>query len=91
MFDSGTSCHMTGNSSMLEVTESILPISIGLPDGTNIASHQGSVSLGGKLRLNNGLYVPSRQCNLISMAVLCKDIRWLVIFLMILVCYRTAL
>ena len=35
MFDSGASRHVTENSSVLEETESILPISIGLPDGPN--------------------------------------------------------
>jgi len=63
MVDSGALCHMTGNSRELREIKSIIPISIGLPNGTNtIASHQGTVTLGGRLRLNNVLYVPTLQC-----------------------------
>jgi len=81
MFDSGASCHMMRNSQVLQEAEKTLPVSIGLPNGTNrIATHQGLVNLGGKLKLNNVLYVPSLQCNLISIARLCNDLRCLVTF-----------
>ena len=79
--DSGASCHMTGNSSTLQGVEKILPIPIGLPGGTNtMASHQGTVSLGEKLKLKDVLYVPSLNCDLISVARLRNDLRCLVIF-----------
>ena len=45
-----------------------------------MASHQGAINFGNKLRLNNVLFVPSLQCNLISIAQLCKDMRCLVTF-----------
>ena len=81
MFDSGASCHMTGNPRALQRAKKTMPISIDLPNGaTTVATHQGSVTLGDKLTLNNVLYVPTLQCNLISIAKLCKDMRCLVTF-----------
>ena len=60
MFDSDASCQMTESVEKLQGTERILPISIGLPDGTHTtASHQGAVNLGNDLSLKDVLYVPS--------------------------------
>ena len=81
MSDTVASCHMTGNVEDLQGTERILPISIGLPDRTNtMASYQGAINLGKDLSLKGVLYVPSLQCNLISIAKLCKDMRCLITF-----------
>ena len=81
MFDSGAFFHMTGNPRALQRAEKIVPISIGLPNGAmTVATHHGSVTLGYKLTLNNVLYVPTLQFNLISIAKLCKDMRCLVTF-----------
>jgi len=60
---------------MLQETEKILPVSIGLPNGTHtVVPYQGIVILGGKLKLSDVLYVPYLQCNLISIARVCKDL-----------------
>jgi len=62
MLDNGAYYHMKGNSRVLQEFEKTLPVPIGLPNGTTtIATHQGSVKLGGNLKSNNVLYVPSLQ------------------------------
>ena len=71
---------MTGNSSALKETDKILLMSISLPNGTNtMAFHRGTVTLGGRIKVSNVLYIPL-QCNLISIIRLCKDSRCSVIF-----------
>jgi len=81
MFDNGATCHMTGNSSELQEMRTIMPISIDHLKGTNnVVSHPGTATLGGGLRLNKVLYVPTLKCNLISIAKPCKDMRCLVTF-----------
>ena len=43
MLDSGASCHMAGNLSMMNNVEKIAPVAIGLPNGTyNMAREKGS-------------------------------------------------
>ena len=60
MLDNGAFCHMMGNSKVLQEPKKTLPVDIGLPNGTDtIATHQGTMTLEGKLKLNNVLYVPS--------------------------------
>jgi len=45
-----------------------------------MASHQGAANPGNELSLKDVLYIPSLQCNLISIAKLCKDMRCPVTF-----------
>jgi len=81
MFGSGTSCHMTGNAKELHNVKQIIPVPIGLPNGTHImASHRGILSLENELHLAYVLYVHTLKCNLISIAQLCKDMHCTVTF-----------
>ena len=81
MLDSRASCHMIENSKVSQEPQKTLLVSIGLPSRTNtIATHQGTMTLGGRLKLNSVLYVPSLQCNLISIVELCKDLKCVVTF-----------
>ena len=66
---------MTGNLKMTQATEKISSVSVGLLNGTYVlASQEGTIWLGKGTKLSNVLYVPSLQCNLISIAKLCKEL-----------------
>ena len=72
MLDSGSSCHMTSDVSMMYKIEKIAPVAIGLPNGTSIiACEKGSVALREGLKLENVLYVPKLNGNLVSVSKLC--------------------
>jgi len=73
MLDSGASCHMVGDKTMLSDVQKIAPMAIGLPNGEHtMAREMGLTSLGENLQLENVLYVPNLKCNLISISKLCK-------------------
>ena len=81
MLDSGASCHMAGDVSMMDKVERIAPVAIGLPNGRHIvASEKGSVALGGGLKLENVLCVPKLNCNLVSISKLCKQLNYAVMY-----------
>jgi len=72
---------MTGNAKELHNVKQIIPVPIGLPNGTHImASHRGILSLENELHLAYVLYVHTLKCNLISIAQLCKDMHCTVTF-----------
>ena len=75
MLDSGASCHMVGNLSMMNNVEKIAPVAIRLPDETyTMAREKGSVCLGEGIKLDNVLCVPKLNCNLVSISKLCKQL-----------------
>ncbi|KAJ4796184.1 Retroelement pol polyprotein-like [Rhynchospora pubera] len=81
ILDSGASHHMTGDYECLQGVYDIVPSSVGLPNGTQtVAKHEGQVVLQGKLTLNKVLYVPTLNCNLISLSKLVSDNDYFVIF-----------
>jgi len=69
LLDSGVSYHMTGNLKLSLNLCDITPVPVGMPNGTiPLANKRGSVRLNDKLMLSDVLYVPSLNCNLISIA-----------------------
>ena len=81
MFDSGASCHMTGDLNLIHEIKKIDSIAIGMPNGTHtLASQEGSVVLDERIKLDKVLYVPSLKCNLVSIAKLCKELNCSVTF-----------
>ena len=81
MFDSGASCHMTGDLSMIQEAEQVSPIAIGLPNRMQtFASKEGFVLLNNRIRLNNILFIPLLKCNPVSVAKLCKELNCCVTF-----------
>ena len=73
MLDSGASCHMVENRSMLSDVRQIAPVLIGNGAHT-VASEMGLTSFGENLPLENVLYVPNLLCNLVSVSKLCKQL-----------------
>lgn len=72
--DTGASNHMTGNVRFLHKMKSVQGCPVGLPNGEQAAATQEeSVILEGGLQLNNVLYVPGLNCNLISVSQLIDD------------------
>ena len=64
---SGASCHMTNILSLMHDVENIEPIHVKLPNGfETLAIKTGTIYLNSKLRLNNVLFFPRLNCNLIS-------------------------
>ncbi|KAJ4760696.1 Retroelement pol polyprotein-like [Rhynchospora pubera] len=81
ILDSGASHHMTGNYECLQSVHDIAPSSVGLPNGTQtMAKHEGQVVLQGTLTLRKVLYVPTLNCNLISLSKLISDNDCFVVF-----------
>jgi len=81
IFDSGASCHITGDPNLMQETEQISPISNGLPNRTHtIAKKEGSITMGQLIKLNKVLYVLPLRCNLILIAKLCKELNCSVTF-----------
>jgi len=59
MLDSGASCHMASDVSVMDTIEKTAPVIIGLPNGTyTVAKEKGSVALGGGMKLEKVLCVP---------------------------------
>ena len=72
---------MTSDLTLLQETQGVQPITIGLPNGTYaLANKQGLVSLGQKIKLDYVLFVPSFKCNLVSIARLCTELNCMVTF-----------
>ncbi|XP_058007633.1 protein IN2-1 homolog B isoform X2 [Hevea brasiliensis] len=65
---------MTGTLAFLSELRDIVPCSVGLPNGEKtLAVKEGTVLLGGDLKLQRVLYVPNLNCNLISVSQLLND------------------
>ena len=81
LLDSGASYHMKGNLSLLSNIREIVAVPVGMPNGAiSYANKQGSVRLNNKLVLHDVLFVPSLNCNLISIAQLIEDLYCTVTF-----------
>jgi len=75
MLDSGASCDMFRDKTMLSGAKKIASVAIGLPNGTHtMANEMGLTNLGESLQLKNVLYVPNLKCNLVSFSKLCKPL-----------------
>ncbi|KAJ4790588.1 Retroelement pol polyprotein-like [Rhynchospora pubera] len=71
ILDSGASHHMTGDFGCLKEVYKVTPSVVELPNGAHaIAEHEGSVCLPGGIVLKRVLFVPSLNCNLISLGKL---------------------
>ncbi|XP_050896338.1 uncharacterized protein LOC127103092 [Lathyrus oleraceus] len=74
VIDTGASNHVTGNFSCLTNVKNIANTPVGLSDGKDATTiKEGSVILDGGLRLNNVLFMPQLNCNLISITQLIDD------------------
>ncbi|XP_057984651.1 uncharacterized protein LOC131169439 [Hevea brasiliensis] len=74
IIDTGASHHMTGTLAFLSELRDIVPCSIGLPNGEKtLAVKEGTVLLGGDLKLQQVLYMPNLNCNLIFVSQLLND------------------
>ena len=81
MLDSGASCHMMGDLSLIENVRDVRPIGVGLPNGKEtMASKKGTVSLSKNLKITNVLYAPDLCCNLISVGQISRDLNYFVTF-----------
>ncbi|XP_074302565.1 uncharacterized protein LOC141634213 [Silene latifolia] len=75
LLDSGATHHMTGSRHLLKDVCKIKPCPVTLPNGkSSQAVEEGKVELGGKIVLNNVLFVPEFECNLISVYQLSTDL-----------------
>ncbi|XP_074291346.1 uncharacterized protein LOC141618136 [Silene latifolia] len=75
LLDSGATHHMTGSCELLSDIHKIAPCMVTLPNGKmSKATKEGKVALGGSLVLNNVLFVPDFNCNLISVYQLSIDL-----------------
>ena len=81
LLDSDASYHMIRNSKLLSNLCDITLVLVGMPNETiALANKRGSVRLNDKLMLSDVLYVPSLNCNLISIAQLIEDLCCIVTF-----------
>jgi len=81
LIDSEVSCHMTYDIERIKEVKSIRPTPICLPNGAHtLAEKQGTLALGENVSLKEVLYVPELNCNLLSVAKLCKDLKCAVTF-----------
>ncbi|KAJ1703741.1 hypothetical protein LUZ63_003520 [Rhynchospora breviuscula] len=81
ILDSGASHHMTGDFACLHNICNINPTTVGLPNGEQtVAKHEGDVVLSEGFVLERVLYVPSLECNLISISKLVSTKTCLVTF-----------
>ena len=72
---------MMGDLKAMQGTDKIPSISVGLPNKTYVlASQEGTVLLGKRIKLSNVLYVPSLKWNLISIVKLSKELNYSVTF-----------
>ena len=82
MLDSGASAHMLADVNLVSNLQRVSPIAIGLLNcDYSVACDVGSVNLGDGIKLDNVLYVPNLNCNLISMFKLCKQLNCAVTYL----------
>ena len=69
ILDSGASHHMTGDIHVLESVKFIPPVPVSFVDGSVVyATKCGCLSLSKDISLENVLFVPSLNCNLLSVA-----------------------
>ncbi|KAJ1410810.1 Gag-polypeptide of LTR copia-type [Sesbania bispinosa] len=81
ILDTGASHHMTGRIDYLSHVRDVIECPVRLPNGEQTAAtKEGTVVLSDKLRLANVLYVPSLQCNLISVSQLINESNCIVQF-----------
>ncbi|WVZ25460.1 hypothetical protein V8G54_004004 [Vigna mungo] len=74
IIDTGASNHMTGSMKEMHEVRDIVPCPVGLPNGAyTTATKEGTVYLGGRLKLTNVLFVPKLSCNLISVSQLSDE------------------
>ncbi|XP_021732478.1 uncharacterized protein LOC110699281 [Chenopodium quinoa] len=74
IIDTGASHHVTGDEYSLQDVQSIIPYPVGLPDGAKaLATKEGRVVLEDGITLENVLFVPQLNCNLISVSKLIDD------------------
>jgi len=72
---------MTYDLSLINGVKNIQPIPISHPNGAHtLAVKKGTLTLDGKGSLSNVLYVPELNCNLLSVANLCRDLNCIVTF-----------
>lgn len=65
---------MTGSLKLLCDVKTVIVCPVGLPDGKEVmAQKKGNIVLDGRLKLTNVLYVPSLNCNLISVMQLLEE------------------
>ena len=75
IIDTGATNHVTGNLNLLKKPRDIIACSVGLPDCDQVASTKcGSACLTQNLELENVLYVPKLNCNLIFVSHLIDDL-----------------
>ena len=81
LLDSGVSCHMSSDLSLLTDISELMPIPVDLANGIMMLAHKrGSVKLSSKITLRDVLYVPSLKCNLMSISQLVDEIFYIVTF-----------
>ena len=81
LFDSGALYHMIGNLSLLTNVVNIDPIPVSKANGSiTYAAKRGSVVLNSTLILQDVIYVPNLDCNLISAGPLVDEIYCMVTF-----------
>ena len=81
LIDSRASSHMTCRLENLNEVTTICPIPISLPNGTHTLSRKkGTVTLKKGDTLQEVLYGPELNCNLLSVAKLCRDLKCTVTF-----------
>ena len=74
IIDTGAYHHMTGSLKLLCNVKTVITCPVGLPDGKEVmAEKKGNIVLDGRLKLTNVLYVPSLNCNLISVSQLIEE------------------
>ncbi|KAH7570754.1 hypothetical protein JRO89_XS05G0177800 [Xanthoceras sorbifolium] len=81
IIDTGATHHVTGDLSWLFDTMVLFECPVGLPNGESVvATQSGSVRLSDKITLQNVLYVPKLNCNLLSVSQLNDDLHCIVQF-----------
>ncbi|KAL2907188.1 Retrovirus-related Pol polyprotein from transposon TNT 1-94 [Bienertia sinuspersici] len=81
IIDTGASHHVTGDDTCLFDAHNICPCPVGLPDGASaLATKEGRVYLAEDIILENVLFVPKLNCNLISVSKMVDDSNCLVKF-----------
>jgi len=80
MLDSRALGHMVGDVNLIRNLQRVSPIAIGLPNGDcTVDRDVGLVKLGDGIKLDNILYVPNLNCNLVSIK-LCKQLNCVVTY-----------
>ncbi|KAL2933792.1 Retrovirus-related Pol polyprotein from transposon TNT 1-94 [Bienertia sinuspersici] len=81
IIDTGASNHMSGNVDLFVDLYDISSEPVGLPNGkSTTATKEGRIKLSDSLYLDNVLYVPALNCNLLSVSQLLEKQQFLVLF-----------